>query len=68
MSGVLPYEAIPFVELPPDYQHRLSPLLAQAYLQHDPIFRSRYLENEVVYLVGPEANRYWWLVGMISYG
>ena len=58
MSNVLPYEAIPFVEMPPDYQHHLAPLLAQAYQQHGPIFRSTYFNREVVYLVGPEANRF----------
>src|SRR5216110_272503 len=58
MSNVLPYDAIPFVELPPDYQHRLAPLLAQAYQQHGPIFRAMYLDSEIVFLVGPEANRF----------
>ncbi len=58
MSNVLPYASIPFVEMPPDYQHHLAPLLAQAYQQHGPIFRSTYFEHEIVYLVGPEANRF----------
>jgi hypothetical protein len=58
MNTILPYEAIPFVELPADYQHHLAPLIAQAYQQHGPIFRSTYLESEIVYLVGPEANRF----------
>src|SRR5262249_17642551 len=62
MSNILPYEAIPFVELPPDYQHHLAPLLARAYEQHGPIFRSRHLRylqhDETVFLVGPEANRF----------
>ncbi len=58
MSNILPYEAIPLVNLPPDYQHHLAPLLAQAYQQHGPIFRSSYLEHDdIVFLVGPEANR-----------
>ena len=58
MSNILPYEAIPFVELPSDYRHHLAPLLAQAYQQHGPIFRSTYFKREIVYLVGPEANRF----------
>src|SRR5262249_33684378 len=58
MSDLLPYEAIPFVGLPPDCQHHLAPLLAQAYQQHGPIFRATYLEREIVFLVGPEANRF----------
>ncbi len=58
MSDVLPYDAIPVVELPSDYQHHLAPLLAEAYQQHGPIFRSTFFERNVVYLVGPEANRF----------
>jgi cytochrome P450 len=58
MGNVLPYNAIPFVEWPPDYQHHLAPLLAQAYQQHGSIFRATYLEQEIVFLVGPEANRF----------
>src|SRR6266700_669760 len=58
MSQVRPFEAIPFVELPPDYQKRLGPLLAEAYEKCGPIFRSTYFGQEIVYLVGPEANRF----------
>ena len=58
LSNTLPYNAIPFVELPPDSHHHLAPLLAQAYRQHGPIFRATYLEREIVFLVGPEANRF----------
>ena len=58
MSTILPYEAIPFVELPLDCQHHLAPLLARAYQQHGSIFRATYLEREIVFLVGPEANRF----------
>ena len=58
MSQVRPFEAIPFVELPPDYQMRLGPLLAEVYAKHGPIFRSTYFGQEIVYLVGPEANRF----------
>jgi len=58
MSNVLPYDAIPFVEWPPDYQHHLASLLAQAYQRHGPIFRATYLGQELIFLVGPEANRF----------
>ena len=58
MSQVRPFEAIPFVELPPDYQNRLGPLLAEAYEKYGPIFRSTYFGQEIVYMVGPEANRF----------
>ncbi|TMC21861.1 MAG: cytochrome P450 [Chloroflexi bacterium] len=62
MSRILPYEAIPFVEWSSDYQHHLADLLVQAYQEHGPIFRTKHLRylphNEIVFLVGPEANRF----------
>ena len=58
MSQTLPYDAIPYATLPDDYQLHLAPLLAEAYAQHGPIFRSTYFGKEIVYLVGPEANRF----------
>src|ERR1700676_3044405 len=53
-----PFEELPVVVLPDDYQRRLGPLLAEAYEQHGPIFKSTYFGREMVYLVGPEANRF----------
>ncbi len=57
-ADVKPYEQIPLVELPEDYQMRTGPFLAEMYQRHGPIFRVRLFGNEVVYLVGPEANRF----------
>ena len=56
--GVKPFEQIPVVELPEDYQMRTGPFLAEMYRQHGPIFRASNFGAEVVYLVGPEANRF----------
>jgi cytochrome P450 len=53
-----PYEEIPFVEFPDDYNEHLAPLLAEAYAQHGPIFRGNYFGQEIVFLAGPEANRF----------
>ncbi|GAC1366974.1 MAG: hypothetical protein NVS2B12_36910 [Ktedonobacteraceae bacterium] len=58
INQVRPFEAIPQVTLPEDYQSHLGPLLAEAYQQHGPIFRSTYFGKDIVYMVGPEANRF----------
>src|SRR5450631_2467622 len=58
MSNVQSYEAIPAVPLPADYQTNVGPFLAKMYEQHGPIFRSTSFGKEVVFLVGPEANRF----------
>lgn len=58
MSTIRSYNDIPSVVLPDDYQYHLAPLLAQAYAEHGPIFRGPYFGQEIVYLVGPEANRF----------
>jgi cytochrome P450 len=58
VEQVRPFETLPYVTLPDDYQRRLGTLLAQAYQQHGPIFRSTYFGQEIVYMIGPEANRF----------
>jgi retinoid hydroxylase len=58
MEVIRSYDAIPYVNLPDDYQLRLASLLAEAYEQHGPIFRANYFGHEIVFLVGPEANRF----------
>ena len=58
VNEVRPFEDIPQVVLPDDYQTHLGPLLAEAYQQHGPIFRSTFFGNNIVYMVGPEANRF----------
>src|SRR5258708_1575467 len=59
MEQIRPYESIPLVETPPNYQLQMATWLAEMFAQHGPIFRRRTpMGREVVCLVGPEANRY----------
>lgn len=57
-ADVKPFDQIPLIELPEDYQTRTGPFLAEMYRQHGPIFRATFFGANVVYLVGPEANRF----------
>ena len=59
MQQISTLEDIPYVTLPEDYQSNPGPFLARMYQQHGPIFRTRTdWWQDVVYLVGPEANRF----------
>lgn len=58
MEQVQPFAAIPSVELPADFDFDVGPFLARIYETHGPIFRANRWGTEVVYLVGPEANRF----------
>ena len=49
---------LPHVTIPDDYPFRVGPFLAQCYAQHGPIFSADWPEYRVIYLVGPEANRF----------
>jgi retinoid hydroxylase len=50
---------LPYVTLPDDYRDDSGPFLARMYEQHGPIFRAATMWGDnVVYLVGPEANRF----------
>jgi cytochrome P450 len=50
---------LPFVTLPDDYRADAGPFLARMYERHGPIFRAATMWGDnVVYLVGPEANRF----------
>ena len=50
---------LPYVTLPDDYRADAGPFLARMYEQHGPIFRAATMWGDnVVYLVGPEANRF----------
>jgi len=57
-AGVKPFEEIPVVDLPDDYRTRTGGFLAEMYRTHGPIFRLNEFGVDVVYLVGPEANRF----------
>ena len=59
MSQIQPYESIPIIEAPEDYRFRTAEFLAEMYAQHGPVFRQATpLGRDIVYLIGPEANRY----------
>jgi cytochrome P450 len=51
---------LPVVVLPQNYYTNMGPTLAAVYEQHGPIFRGRAPDwgIDVVFLVGPEANRF----------
>jgi len=60
-TTIRPFQAIPQVELPEDYMMRTGPFLVEMYQRHGPIFRAKSLYNDeldMVFLVGPEANRF----------
>ncbi len=52
------FEDIPVIRLPSNYLTHLGPFLASMYEQYGPIFRTTYLGDHLVYLVGPEANHF----------
>jgi cytochrome P450 len=59
MQQIHTLEDMPCVTLPEDYQSNPGRFLAQMYQKHGPIFRTRTdWWGDVVYLVGPEANRF----------
>ena len=59
MQQISTLEDIPYVTLPEDYQSNPGRFLARMYQEHGPIFRTRTdWWQDVVYLVGPEANRF----------
>ena len=51
------FEEIPYITLPSNYLTNLGPFLAEMYEQHGPVFRTTYFGGDLIYLVGPEANR-----------
>src|SRR5258706_9302421 len=57
-NKVRPFAEIPFKPVVEDQRDYLQSML-DAYEQHGPIFRSNMMDgSDVVYLVGPEANRF----------
>ena len=49
---------LPHVTIPDDYPFRVGPFLAECYEKHGPIFTADWPGYRVVYMVGPEANRF----------
>jgi cytochrome P450 len=58
MGSTRSFEDIPYITLPGNYSTQLGPILARMYDQHGPVFRTTYLGKDLIYLVGPEANRF----------
>lgn len=54
---------LPTITIPEDYQTRVGSFQAQMYVQHGPIFKAEWNHGTVVYMVGPEANRFVLLEG-----
>ncbi len=57
-AGTRPFREIPEITLPSDYPMRVGPFLAEMYQRHGPIFRTNSFGLDIVYMVGPEANRF----------
>jgi retinoid hydroxylase len=59
MNAARPFEDIPRADLVEDDQGQIGAFLARMYERHGPIFRAATMwSDDVVYLVGPEANRF----------
>jgi retinoid hydroxylase len=59
MQQLRTIDDMPHVVLPDDYRTDLGRFLASIYERHGPIFRATTMwGDEVVYLVGPQANRF----------
>ena len=52
------FDKLPHVTIPDDYPFRVGPFLAECYEKHGPIFTADWPGYRVVYMVGPEANRF----------
>jgi cytochrome P450 len=52
------WEAIPLIQIPEGYLSRIGPFLAEMYERHGPIFRSDQNGHHVIFMAGPEANRF----------
>lgn len=49
---------LPHITIPEDYAFRVGAYLAECYERHGPIFAADWPGYKVVYMVGPEANRF----------
>ncbi len=58
MTDLRSWETIPRIQIPEDYLQRIGPFLAEMYERHGPIFRSDQNGHNVIFLAGPEANRF----------
>jgi retinoid hydroxylase len=58
MADVRPWQEIPRIDIPEGYFSQIGPFLARMYAQHGPIFRSDQNGHDVIFMAGPEANRF----------
>lgn len=58
VEEIQPFVAIPQVTMPPNYEFDNGSFLVDMYEQYGPIFRGDHWGREVVFMVGPEANRF----------
>ena len=58
MSQARSFKEIPQVSLPADYESNLGPFLTAMYERHGSIFRTDLYGQPLVFMVGPEANRF----------
>ena len=58
MTDLRSWDAIPLIQIPEGYLSRIGPFLAEMYERHGPIFRSDQNGHNVVFMAGPEANRF----------
>src|SRR5215211_9075178 len=59
MDNIRPFEEIPFVEPTIEMSSNPARVMVERYARHGPIFRTKTIDGpDLVYLVGPEANRF----------
>jgi len=58
MTGRRSWKEIPLIQIPEGYFGQIGPFLAGMYERHGPIFRSDQNGHDVIFMAGPEANRF----------
>ena len=58
MPDSRPWQEIPRIDIPEGYFSQIGPFLARMYAEHGPIFRSDQSGHDVIFMAGPEANRF----------
>lgn len=58
MTELRSWQAIPRVDIPEGYLSQIGPFLASMYDRYGPIFRSDQNGHDVIFMAGPEANRF----------
>ena len=58
MTELCSWQEIPRINIPEGYFSQIGPYLARMYERHGPIFRSDQNGHDVIFMAGPEANRF----------